>query len=84
VSFYIGRKKMAKSKRARRARRQKQTVIDTAAEAQETTQPAPTPPAVQNDVNFAKEYFYVYKELRNILIVTLVMFAVMAGLAYFI
>jgi hypothetical protein len=33
-------------------------------------------------INFAQEYFYVYSELRNILIITVLMFAVMVGLSF--
>lgn len=33
-------------------------------------------------INFAQEYFYVYGELRNILIITVLMFMVMAGLSF--
>jgi hypothetical protein len=33
-------------------------------------------------VDFIQEYAYVFKELRNVVIVTLLMFAVMVGLAY--
>ena len=32
--------------------------------------------------NFAKEYFYVYHELRTILIVAILMFAVLFGLSF--
>ncbi len=33
-------------------------------------------------VNFAQEYFYVYRELVTILIITLLMFGVMVGLSF--
>ncbi|MBI1878403.1 MAG: hypothetical protein HYR94_09285 [Chloroflexi bacterium] len=33
-------------------------------------------------VNFAQEYFYVYRELVTILIITVLMFVVMAGLSF--
>jgi hypothetical protein len=33
-------------------------------------------------VNFAQEYFYVYSELKTILIVTVLMFLVMVGLSF--
>jgi hypothetical protein len=36
----------------------------------------------RKEINFAQEYFYVYTELRTILIITLIMFVVMAGLAF--
>ena len=53
----------------------------------EETQPpeiAEDAPIPRKVVNFAREYFYVYTELRNILIVAIIMFIVMAGLAYFV
>ncbi|HXV44037.1 MAG TPA: hypothetical protein VEC96_13300 [Anaerolineae bacterium] len=33
-------------------------------------------------LNFAQEYFYVYSELKNVLIITALMLAVMVGLAF--
>ncbi len=33
-------------------------------------------------LNLAEEYYHVYRELRNILIITVVMFAVMVGLSF--
>ena len=41
-----------------------------------------TPATNRKVVNFAQEYFYVYSELRNILIITVLMFAVMVGLSF--
>lgn len=84
---------MAKrSRRARRQSKQKQAVVSPVVkdevesvveefESPETTEETPIP---RNLVNFAREYFYVYTELRNILIVAIIMFIVMAGLAYFV
>ena len=83
------------AKRSRRARRQEaakaRQVVDSpqaALRAEESQKPeidAPTPQAVpRKTVNFAQEYLYVYTELRNVLIVALIMFVIMFGLAYFI
>ena len=83
------------AKKSRRARRQevakpKQTVATPPVEvsveqAQKPEVAAPTlQSAPRKTVNFAQEYFYVYIELRNVLIVALIMFALMFGLAYFI
>jgi hypothetical protein len=33
-------------------------------------------------LNFAQEYFYVYTELKNVLIITVLMLAVMIGLGF--
>ena len=33
-------------------------------------------------VNFAQEYYYVYPELRNIMIITAILFVVMIGLSF--
>jgi hypothetical protein len=33
-------------------------------------------------INFAQEYFYVYSELKTILVVTMLMFVVMIGLSF--
>ena len=41
-----------------------------------------TPANNRKTINFAQEYFYVYSELRNILIITVLMIAVMVGLSF--
>ena len=43
---------------------------------------ASAPAASRKTINFAQEYFYVYGELRNILIVALLMFGVLIGLSF--
>ena len=91
---------MAKSKKSRRARRQetakqKQNVADQVVKEEvvspveepvspEPADPSPEPAPKRKVVDFAKEYYYVYAELRNILIVAAVMFLIMFGLAFFI
>ena len=79
-----------KSRRARRQQAQKQPqsfVQETPIEASEPeVAPEPTPedrPMVSHKaVNFAQEYFYVYVDLRNILIVAALMVAVLIGLSF--
>lgn len=79
---------MAKSKRSRRARRQetqKQTSQPTVpAPAQATTaEPVPAPtPISRKLVNFAEEYSYVFYDLRNVIIISLLMFVVLVGLSF--
>lgn len=83
---------MAKSRRSRRDRRQQSdTSIQvpaspapkTAVPVQKTAAPAaPAPAARVTTVDFAKEYYYVYAELRKIFIITALMFAVMVGLSF--
>jgi len=82
---------MAKrSRRARKQRRSKPTPQSAQpTPAAEKPQPAevelPASEAIPGTlVNFAKDYFYVYTELRNVLIVAVLMFVVMFGLAYFV
>jgi hypothetical protein len=89
---------MAKSKRSRRAQpviteRQQQPAADGAAQAATMLNGSVSAPAGKVEaagqarrktVNFAEEYYYVYLEMRNILIVAVLMFLVMIGLAYFI
>ena len=85
------------AKRSRRTRRQqaakqKQSTVSPAIqdeiesieeepEISETIEETAIPRKV---VNFAREYYYVYTELRNILIVAIIMFVVMVGLAFFV
>lgn len=45
-------------------------------------QPAPVSSRKVASINFAHEYYYVYHELITILILTALMFAVMAGLSF--
>ena len=90
---------MAKSKRSRRDRRQQsekssQVPVSSAPKAPVPAEnvsapvaPAPTTPAPaprNNTVDFAKDYYYVYAELRQIFLVTALMFAVMIGLSFLI
>lgn len=78
------------AKRSRHARRQqtvkqKQPVVSPIIKDEvEPLETVEETPVSQKMVNFAREYFYVYTELRNILIVAIIMFIVMAGLAFFI
>ena len=39
-------------------------------------------PIAQRTVDFVQEYAYVYKELRNVFIIAIVMFVVLFGLSY--
>jgi hypothetical protein len=91
---------MAKSKKSRRARRQETakqkqspvsklstTEIESAAEETPSPEPVetiPEPVIKRKVVDYAKEYYYVYAELRNILIVAIVMFLLMLGLGFLI
>jgi len=84
---------MAKrSRRARRQAKEKRTVtspiikdeVEPVVEEPESPEVVEETPVPRNLVDFAQEYFYVYTELRNILIVAIIMFIVMAGLAYFV
>jgi hypothetical protein len=45
-------------------------------------QPAPVSSRKTATINFAHEYYYVYHELITVLIITAIMFAVMAGLSF--
>ena len=82
---------MAKSRRSRRVRRQEseKPVPSPAAPAPQVAAPVEkkaTPAASRTTatVDFAREYYYVYAELRQILLVTAIMFAAMIGLSFFI
>jgi hypothetical protein len=46
----------------------------------ETVDPGPS--TRRKVVNFAREYFYVYRELRNIFIIAVLMFVVLVGLSF--
>ena len=85
-----------KSRRVRRQQAEKQKKsggTSVASKVQEApvmpTPVAPAAPEVELDqvaasrksVNFAQEYFYVYNEVRNILIIAILMLVVLFGLA---
>lgn len=75
------------AKRSRRARRQepaKQPVTPPRPQQEKPSAVAePVTASVQSKiVNFSQEYFYVYTELRNVLIIAVIMLLLMAGLAY--
>jgi hypothetical protein len=92
--------KSKKSRRPRREQieRQKPTIIDSSTTVESTPGRSeiaanilPTPKAAEpapsvrrKIIDFGQDYFYVYTEMRNILIVTVAMFAVMIGLSFFI
>jgi L-cystine uptake protein TcyP (sodium:dicarboxylate symporter family) len=66
------------AKKSRRTRRQEK--VTTASNASVAETPAST--IAQKAVNFVGEYAYVYKELRTVLIIAVIMFAVLFGLSY--
>jgi hypothetical protein len=86
------------AKRSRRARRQasgrqRQNVVDTtvveAVPVGEVSDAAVSKATVETSlpvkrktIDFAKEYGYVYKELRNVVIIAVLMFVVMIGLSF--
>ena len=67
------------AKRTHRTRRQEQTAIPTGVNVQQ--QPAALP-VVQKIVDFASEYAYVYKEMRNVFIIAVIMLVVLFALSY--
>lgn len=74
------------AKRSRRPQRQdSERVVKPAAPvapAPEISKPANGSASKNVAVDFAQEYFHVYQELRNLLIITVAMLVVMAGLAF--
>lgn len=75
-----------KSSKRRRQGAKSQTVFapsSTASTTQvEKTQTATVAPAAKNSVNFVLEYFYVYQDLRTVLLVGILMFIVLVGLSF--
>jgi len=81
------------AKKSRRARKK-----TTETQSQPVSRPAPSPApvaveepttspivtAARKSVDFAKEYYYVYTDLRNVTIFAVIMFGLMVGLGYFI
>ena len=56
-------------------------VVETSPEP-EAIEETPTPQIRRKVVDFSQEYFYVYTDLRNIAIISLVLFVIMVGLLY--
>ena len=81
------------AKRSRRARKKttetqpqaasQPVPVATPAAAEEPTS-SPIIAATRKSVDFAKEYYYVYTDLRNVIIIAIIMFGLMIGLGYFI
>ena len=66
------------AKKSRRARRQEKTAPTPEVNVAE----APASGVVQKTVDFVGEYAYVYKELRTVAIIAVVMVAVLFGMSY--
>jgi hypothetical protein len=80
---------MAKrSRRTRKKETQQQPASRPVPEAAPVAVPEPTPSpvvaAARKSVDFAKEYYYVYTDLRNVAIIAVIMFALMVSLGYLI
>ncbi len=81
---------------AKRSRRARKKTTETQSQPPSRPVPTVTPPAVEEappspvaavarkSVDFAKEYYYVYTDLRNVAIVAVIMFGLMIGLGYLI
>ena len=68
-----------KSRRERRA----QAAKSSPAKTRRSQQPATTPTApVEQATDLARDYYYVYNDVRTLLIVTAVMIVVMFGLSF--
>ena len=66
------------AKKSRRTRRQEKTTPAPEVSVAET----PVSAVAQKTVDFMSEYAYVYKELRTVFIIAVVMFVVLIGLSY--
>ena len=66
------------AKKSRRARRQEKASPPVAARVVET----PASEVVQKTVDFVSEYAYVYKEMRTVAIIAVVMLAVLFSLSF--
>lgn len=73
------------AKRRRRRRQDSKQKISVAPPAPDITTENGDPTSYLSQskaVNFAREYFYVYSELRNVLVITVFMALVLMGLSY--
>ena len=50
----------------------------------EAVEAAPIPQIHRKAVDFAREYFYVYTDLRNIFVIAVILFVIMVGSLYII
>ena len=73
-----------KSSKSRRQGAKNSTVFapSSAAPAEKTQPAAGAPAPAKKTVDFVTEYFYVYQDLRNVLLVSALMFAVLVGLSF--
>ncbi len=96
----MAKAKKSRRARRQEAERQRQKtdtthVVETAEleSVESIVEPSPEPEAVEEDstsqirrkvVDFSREYFYVYTDLRNIAIISVILFVIMVGLLYLI
>lgn len=74
---------MAKrSRRARRQKRERQRVPETTTVETSIPDKVPERPVKRRTINFVQEYAYVYKELRNVFIIAVLMLVVLVGLSF--
>jgi hypothetical protein len=76
-----------KSSRSRQQGAKRQSIFTQsppqAAKPQQPTAATSVRPVSNNKtVNFVQEYFYVYQDLRSLLLVSILMFAVLMGLSF--
>jgi hypothetical protein len=79
-----------KSRRARRQEAQKQSQPTTAPSppvAAERPAPAakelePAPASNRKTINFSEEYFHIYFDMRNVLLISVLMFVVLIALSF--
>jgi hypothetical protein len=74
---------MAKrSRRTRRQKREQQRVPETTTVETSIPDEVPARPVKRRSADFVQEYGYVYKELRNVLIIAVLMLVVLVGLSF--
>jgi len=71
---------------AKKSRRQRRAQAEKVVKPAQPIQPAATPAVVktQQNSNFTEDYYYVYTDIRFLIVVTIVMIAAMVGLSYII
>jgi hypothetical protein len=70
------------AKKSRRSRRQQNIPVAPSPSDEATSEISPGQSVKRKTIDFVQEYAYVYKDLRNVLIIAVVMFVVLIGLSF--
>ena len=78
----VGENLWQKKSRARRIKEGTKTSLPTVTTPAKVTTPRSSGAVVKRGIDYVKDYYYVYNDMRTMLIITILMIAVMVGLTF--